>query len=143
MNSQQIKFCHEYVNNGCNGTQAYLKAYKSCKKEKTAMANASRLLRNDKVLSYIEELQEELKSKAIMSAQERMEWLTKVVKGEELDVYTRLDFDNGEMIAGHKEADINTKIKALDTLNKMSGEYKTILDGKIGVEHIEVDLIDD
>lgn len=142
MNSQQIKFCHEYVNNGCNGTQAYLRAYKSCKKEETAKVNASRLLTKANIQSYIEELQEKLKSKAIMSAQERMEWLTNVIKGKELDNYTYFDSD-GDKVVENKEADINTKIKAIDTLNKMSGEYKTILDGKVGVENIEVNLVDD
>lgn len=77
-----------------------------------------------------------------MSAQERMEWLTNVIKGKELDNYTYFDSD-GDKVVENKEADINTKIKAIDTLNKMSGEYKTILDGKVGVENIEVNLVDD
>ena len=46
MNNKQITFCQEYVKNGLNGTQAYLKAYKTCKKEDTAKVNASRLLTN-------------------------------------------------------------------------------------------------
>ena len=33
-----------------------------------------------------------------------------------------------------KNADLNTKLKAIDILNKMDGEYKTILDGKVEVK---------
>ena len=69
LSNQQRKFCEEYVNNGNNGTQAYLKAYKTCKKENTAKVNASRLLTKANVIEYIEELQEELKKKAIMTAE--------------------------------------------------------------------------
>lgn len=53
-----------------NGTQAYLSVYKTCKKEETAMANASRLLRNAKVKEYIEELQAKVEEKAIVSIED-------------------------------------------------------------------------
>ena len=46
LTKNQRRFCEEYVNNSQNGTQAYLKAYKTCKKEETARTNASRLLTN-------------------------------------------------------------------------------------------------
>ena len=45
LNSKQKNFCNEYIKNGANGTQAYLKAYKT-KSEETATVNASRLLRS-------------------------------------------------------------------------------------------------
>lgn len=38
------------------------------------------------------------------------------------------------MVIGSKNADLNTKLKAIDILNKMDGEYKTILDGKVEVK---------
>lgn len=117
LTNQQRKFCEEYVNNNNNGTQAYLLAYKTCKKEETAMTNASRLLRNAKVNEYIKELQEELKKKAIMTAEERMIWLTKVLKGEEYDTYT---WDGEER---QTTPSMINKLKAMDILNKMSGEY--------------------
>ena len=132
LNSHQRKFCEEYVKNGLNGKQAYLMAYAdSCNSEDTATVNASRLLTNANVLSYIKELQEELKKDTIMSATERMEWLSGVVKDENREeVYVR-NSDGEEVLMGSKNADLNTKIKAIDTLNKMSGEYRTILDGNV------------
>lgn len=132
MNSQQRKFCEEYVKNGLNGKQAYLKAYSdTCKTDESATVNASRLLTNANVLSYIKELQQELKKDTIMSAEERMEWLSGVVKDiNRDDVYVK-NADGEEILMGSKNADLNTKIKAIDTLNKMSGEYRTILDGSV------------
>jgi phage terminase small subunit len=136
LSSVQQAFCQEYVNNGSNGTQAYMKAYKTCKKESTAMASASRLLRNVKVKEYIDELQQELKSKAIMTAEERMEWLTKVIKGE--IKHTSYD-GNGNSY--ESEAYINDKMKAIDILNKMDGNYTTKVEADVGF-NIRVDLDD-
>ena len=132
LNNQQRRFCEEYVKNGLNGKQAYLKAYsETCNSEDTATVNASRLLTNANVLSYIKELQDELRKANIMSAEERMEWLSGVVKDINRDeVYVR-NSDGEEVLMGSKNADLNTKIKAIDTLNKMSGEYRTILDGSV------------
>lgn len=132
LNSQQRKFCEEYVKNGLNGTQAYLKAYGNDNlTEESARASASRLLTNVNVLSYVKELQEELRKANIMSAEERMEWLSGVVKDiNREDTYIKTN-DGEEVFVGSKNADLNTKIKAIDTLNKMSGEYRTILDGSV------------
>ena len=132
LSSQQRKFCEEYVNNGLNGTKAYLSAYKSCKKETTAMTNASRLLRNAKILEYIEKLQEELKEKAIMSAKERMIWLTKVVNGD--IKHTSYD-SNGNSY--ENEAYMSDKIKAIDILNKMTGQYVTKIKGGVTLSYEE------
>ena len=132
LNNQQKSFCEEYVKNGLNGTQAYLKAYNNDNlTEESARASASRLLTNVNVLSYIKELQDELRKANIMSAEERMEWLSGVVKDINRDeVYVR-NSEGEEVLMGSKNADLNTKIKAIDTLNKMSGEYRTILDGSV------------
>ena len=134
LNSQQRKFCEEYVKNGLNGTQAYMEAYNTCNSEETARANASRLLTNNNVLSYIKELQEELKKETIMSATERMEWLTEVIRGNIKEIattYVKQDDGSVEKIEKEFMSKLDTKLKALDTLNKMSGEYRTILDGSV------------
>lgn len=141
LNNNQIIFCQEYVDNGLNGTQAYLKAYKSCKKEETARVNASRLLTKANIQKYIRELQEKLEDKAIMSARERMKWLTEVVNDIQREVIKVKVPDGEDMVLGMQNADLNTKIKAIDTLNKMSGEYKTILGGKIEVSKKLEDLL--
>lgn len=118
ISNQQRKFCEEYVKNGNVATKAYLIAYKSCKTEKTAGVNASRLLGNARIQEYIKELQDELKKKAIMSAEERMIWLSKVVNGD--IKHTSYD-GNGNSY--ENEAYISDKMKAIDIMNKMDGEY--------------------
>ena len=70
LSNNQKLFCQEYLKLGMNGTQAYLNVYKTCKKEETAMASASRLLRNVKVKEYIEELQSKVEEKAIVSIED-------------------------------------------------------------------------
>ena len=133
LNSKQENFCNEYIKNGANGAQAYLKAYKT-KKEETATVNASRLLRNANVQQYISELQEKARDEAIMSAIERKKWLTDVVRDIQREECTVKIPDGEEVVVGSKNADLNTKLKAIDILNKMDGEYKTILDGKVEVK---------
>ena len=78
LSNQQKLFCQEYLKLGMNGTQAYLNIYKSCKKESTAMTNASRLLRNTKVQGYIKELQEKVEEKAIASIEDIVKELTAI-----------------------------------------------------------------
>lgn len=129
LTNNQKRFCEEYVNNGSNGTRAYLKAYKTCKKEETAMVNSSRLLRNAKVLQYVNELQEKLKEKAIMSAEERMIWLTNVLQGK---VKEKIYSDSGET---EREAYLSDKMKALDILNKMTGQYTTNIKGNLSLSY--------
>lgn len=134
MNNNQRTFAQEYVKNGNNGTRAYMKAYPDCTYE-TAKANASDLLTNTNVREYIESLQEKIEDKAIMTAKERMEWLTKVVKGE----VTHTSFgSNGE--AYENEAYISDKLKSIDIMNKMDGNYVNKVEGNIGITTIEVDI---
>lgn len=70
LSNNQKLFCQEYLKLGMNGTQAYLNVYKTCKKEETAMASASRLLRNVKVKEYIEELQSKVEEKAVVTIED-------------------------------------------------------------------------
>lgn len=137
LNNNQITFCQEYVNNGLNGMQAYLKAYKTCKREDTAKVNASRLLTNANIQNYIKTLQEKIEDETIMTAKERMKWLSEVIKDiQREEIKIKLP-DGSDEILYMKNADLNTKLKAIDTLNKMTGEYKTILDGKVDIKKLE------
>lgn len=57
INEKHKLFVEEYLNNGLNGTQAYLAVYKNVTKEETARANASRLLAKANVKALLEEKQ--------------------------------------------------------------------------------------
>lgn len=61
-NNQQA-FADEWLINGGNGRQAYLKVYQQVKNPKVAEAAASRLLSNVRVSKYIERRREELAKK--------------------------------------------------------------------------------
>ena len=81
---KQIKFADEYIRNGGNATQAAIFCGYSAK---TAAQQASRLLRNVKVLEYIEERQAEIDSENIASLKEIQEFRTRVLRGEEKDQF--------------------------------------------------------
>lgn len=131
---KQEKFVQNLIK-GMSQREAYKKAYNAKYKDEVIDVRACELFNSSKIQVRYKELMDQLEDKAIMSAKERMKWLTKVVNGEiqEESKY----FEDGEAIIYSKEADISTKIRAVDTLNKMSGEYKTILEGNVNLSYEE------
>jgi|LGOV01.1.fsa_nt_gb phage terminase small subunit len=89
MNERQTKFCQFYAKSG-NATQAYREAGYKSKNPKADEANASRLIRNDKVALYLKELSQKSESKAIASIQEIKEFWTKVLQSDEEEMPHRL-----------------------------------------------------
>lgn len=90
---------------GNSQRQAYIEAYPNAAKwkEESVDNRASKLLKSAEVLPRYQELLKKAEDEAIMSAVERKRWLTGVVKGEQ---FTTTD-----------------KLKAMDLLNKMDGQY--------------------
>lgn len=68
LNKNQKAFCREYMKNGKNGLQSYMKVYKC--KEDTAKVNASKLLTNTNIQKYISELENEIKEKDLITIEE-------------------------------------------------------------------------
>lgn len=99
LNLRQKSFCEFYVASG-NATEAAMKAGYS---ETYSKTRTNVLLRNVEICRYVKELQEKTKSSRIMTAIERREFLTAMIK-------------NGAV----KDTD---RLKAVDILNKMDGEY--------------------
>ena len=119
---------HEnYVQNlikGMTQRQAYRVVYKNNMTDKQVDEEACKLFNSPKVHQRYEELMQQLEEESIMSAKERMKWLTDVIKNiQRDDVYVK-DNEGNETLIGSKNADINTKIKAIDTLNKMDNTYQ-------------------
>lgn len=81
LTEKQKIFVDEYLID-MNATRAYKIAYPHVKSEGSAMSAASRLLRNVKVKAYIGEQLEKISSEKIADAQEVMEYLTSVMRGE-------------------------------------------------------------
>ena len=64
-----------------------------------------------------------------MSAKERLEYLTRVITGEEKEkAYTFVD---GVAVEYERQVEINTKLKSIDLMNKMTGEYVTKVDKRL------------
>lgn len=99
MNERQKKFAEYYAQSG-NTVQSAIKAGYS---EKYANARAYEMLGNVGVAEYIRELSEKAQDERIMTAKERQVLLSDIAK----------DGDN----------DPADRIRAVDTLNKMTGEY--------------------
>ena len=140
LNVKQEKFIQNIIN-GMSQRQAYKDAYNANYSDKSIDEKASTLFNSEKVQKRYKELLKELEDKAIMSAKERMIWLSKVVNGEILEEVFVRNSDGEEVLMGSKNADLSTKIKALDTLNKMSGEYTTKVE-PVGEFKIKVELDD-
>lgn len=81
MTEKQQKFADEYIID-CNATRAYKAAYPNVKKNNVAQVNGSRLLSNAMVRAYIEEKLAEISDQKTAKAQEVMEYLTSVMRGE-------------------------------------------------------------
>ena len=81
MTEKQKRFCDEYLID-CNATRAYKTVYKNVKSDETAKSAASRLLTNVNVKKYIDDRMEELHNEKTADAQEVIEYLSAVLRGE-------------------------------------------------------------
>lgn len=104
INARQKKFAEYYAQSG-NTVQSAIKAGYS---ENYANKLAHKLLENIGVAEYIKELNEKARDERIMTAKERQALLSDIAKNDE----------NAP----------NDRIKAVDTLNKMTGEYTVKVD---------------
>lgn len=138
LNAKQERFIQNIVK-GMSQREAYKDAYNAKYKDEVIDVRACELFNSSKIQVRYKELMDQLEDDSIMSAKERMKWLSEVVKNEQKEtVYYQV---NGKSTPIERTADLNTKIKAIDTLNKMSGEYKTILDGSVEVKKKLEDLL--
>lgn len=156
LTEQQKLFVQELFKNNHNAKQAAIAAGYS---EKTAEVQASRLLRNVKVLEYREELIKEFDKKEIASIEEILKYYTRVMRREEKEsiVVTVKEKQSGwatnketgkrEKVTVEKEApqivEIPTKVsdanKAAEMLGKNYGIWteKMSIDGNQSVTFIE------
>lgn len=124
MTPKQEKFIQGILE-GKSQADAYRSAY-SCNNmsDKTIHEAASRLMADSKVAARISVLRELLTNELIMSAQKRLEWLTMVIQ--------------------NKEEATSDKLRAIDLMNKMQGEYVQKVEAEVNnVVTINIDLVDD
>lgn len=132
LTAKQEKFIQNIIK-GMSQREAYKDAYNAENmKDESIDCNACKLFNDAKIKQRYEELIEKLQDEAIMTAKERMVWLTEVVKGIQLeeDKY----FEDGECHIYERSADLNTKLRAVDTLNKMDGQYITKVEADVNAD---------
>lgn len=115
LTAKQEKFVRNLIE-GMSQREAYKNSYNASNMtDKTIDEKACLLFADDKIRARYKELQEQLAKASIMSATERLQYLTSVVKE-------------------HEEADYNVKLKAIDIMNKMQGDYTTTTNVKVTYE---------
>ncbi|WP_455679743.1 terminase small subunit [Streptococcus sp.] len=110
---KQQRFADEYIISA-NATQAAIKAGYS---KKYANTNASKLLRNTTIKSYIDERLADLQSKKVADQQEVLEYLTSVMRGKETEQTIIGVGDFGQELTDI-EVSAKDRIKAAELLGK-------------------------
>lgn len=114
---KQERFCHGIVD-GKTQFDAYKEAYNTKNMANNSIyVEASKLMDNPKIAQRIAELRERIDNKLIMSATKRAEKLTEFVNND----------------------DPSIAMKAIDILNKMTGEYTQKVEASVAQE-IEVNI---
>lgn len=111
---KQQKFADIYIETG-NATQSYINAGYKVSKREVAEANARKLLGNHSVQKYIENKMQQLQRNSIASQEEVLQYLTKVMRGEEKDQFGL-------------DASLQDRTKCAELLGKRYGTFKEKVD---------------
>ena len=131
MTPKQKRFCDEYLID-CNATEAAKRAgYKgeTCKNASRWLDPNSTEKYNSEMHKYIQDRLEELQSKTIASAEEVMQYLTSVIRGESQSSVLSLCGDGCQEVI-EKAPDEKERLKAAELLAKRYG----LLTDKVGIE---------
>ena len=125
MTDNQRKFCDEYLID-CNATRAYKAAYPRIKNDNVARANASRLLTNANIKEYVEQRLAEMSSAKVATAEEVIQYLTSVMRGETKEEVVVVEGNgDGFSSAATVDKDVGAKdrLKAAELLGKRYGLF--------------------
>lgn len=134
MKEKQKRFCEEYLVD-CNATQAAIRTGYS---KKTARAIGQRLLTNVDIKKYIDQQLQKLKNEKIADAQEVLEYLTSVMRGEQKEQVALL---TGEGVQDLVQKDVSAKdrLKAAELIGKRYALFteKVELQGETTVQIVD------
>lgn len=117
MTDAQKRFCDEYLID-LNATRAYKVAYPRCRKDETANAASSRMLRNVKVQEYISEKQKEIEKRTEITQDMVIKELAKIAFLDIRKLYT----ENGQLKnIADIDSDTAGAISQLETLEEYEG----------------------
>lgn len=134
LTEKQKKFCDEYIKLG-NATQAAIKAGYSAKYANT---NASKLLQNTTIKSYIDERMEQLASERIMDAQEAVELLSSIARAEITErvvVSTPMGVEEVD-----KPPDLKTRMQAIREILKRYPDNDKLLEQQLRKVTADADI---
>ena len=123
MNAKQRKFADEYLID-CNATQAAIRAGYS---PKTAYSIGEENLKKPELKTYIEQQLERIHNEKTADAQEVLEYLTAVMRGEHTEQTLQLIGEGVQKIA---DIDVSARerLKAAELIGKRYGMFKDNLD---------------
>lgn len=140
LNNNQIAFCDFYIELG-NATEAYKRAYKSCKAQRTAEVNGNKLLSNTEVKRYIQERMKQIESNRIAKAEEVLAFLSASLRGEVVEEVVATETVDGMIkpVILKKQLSAKDRIKAAELLGKRYALFteKVDLEGNVGVTIID------
>ena len=142
LTAKQEKFIQNIVK-GMSQREAYKDAYDTSNMSEGAIdVEASRLMQNPKVALRQKELVDAIAKLSIMSAQERLEYLTEVVKGIPCEKVVQII--EGEAVEVDVPTSIKNRLSAIDLMNKMQGEYVQKIEADVNSEvTITIELSDE
>lgn len=125
LTEKQRTFVRFYAE-GHNQREAYRKAYSGKRlTDATCDANASRMLRNAKVISFLAELRKKADDDAVINRRKRMVWLSRVVTTAVDDVDGKSDLCQEKSVSEFgTKCRMPDKLKAIQELNRMDGAYE-------------------
>ncbi len=134
MKEKQKRFCEEYLVD-CNATQAAIRTGYS---EKTARAIGQRLLTNVDIKKYIDQQLQKLKNEKIADAQEVLEYLTSVMRGEQKEQVALLTGEGCQELV-QKDISAKDRIKAAELIGKRYGLFteKVELQGETTIQIVD------
>lgn len=135
MTEKQKRFCDEYLID-CNITRAYKAVYKNIRSDVAAATNGGRLLRNAEVKKYIAAQMDELHSEKTADAQEIIEYLTSVLRGESRSTEIVIEGTGdgcSDARTMEKAPSEKERLKAAELLGKRYGLYTEKIETEITV----------
>lgn len=144
LNARQKAFCEFYVVSG-NATEAAIKAGYS---KRTAKSIGQRLLTFVDIKKYIDELMQKLESERIASAEEVLQNLTAMMRGEIQEEVVVVEGEGDGVSSAKiikKQVSAKERIKAAELLGKRHALFtdKTKLEGTLPVMIVGEDDLDE
>ncbi len=113
LTTKQKRFCTEYLID-LNATQAAIRAGYS---EKTAYSMGQRMLKNVEIKKYIDQQLKQLKNEKTADAQEVLEYLTAVMRGEQKEQVPLLVGEGVQELV-QKDVSVKDRLKAAELIGK-------------------------